>query len=215
MAHQSTDAARSPGRSGLTWFRLVAVAILIAAVWLLVRDPEHHADGRGPLASLGEGGGVGMSSEVGAAGRTMTFGLELCLDDETPSVTIDSIAPSVVLGSGVSFVGARMRALAWADGASPHDIVGSVEGFPAPAVDPSTLSEARGFTVTDRCQHPNPTSYTELEIGLHSDGSASGGWHGVDVGYQAGWRHRVVSIHYDLFLCRPSEPDCMQELTTE
>jgi hypothetical protein len=28
------------------------------------------------------------------------------------------------------------------------------------------------------------------------------------VGYRTGWRHRVVSIDDDLFLCLMSDPDC-------
>jgi hypothetical protein len=200
--------------------RGIAIAVAIGAViavivtvpfWRALVAPERHVDGDGPLASLDGDGAIGMSVP-GASGRPITFGLRLCVADGSDRVVVESIGPTVAVGSGVTYLGGRVRSLDFTNPAEDHTTIGSVEGSPPPSIAPATIVDAIGTAVTRRCERENPTGYTELLLGFQGGGAGvSGGWHGVDVGYQAGWRHRVVSIRYDLLVCG-SASDCADEL---
>jgi hypothetical protein len=189
---------------------LAGLAVVVALpVWLLVVDPERHADGGGPLASLDGDDRIGESAP--STGRAVTFGLRLCISDGSDRVVVDSVRPTAPVGSGVTFLGGRVRSLDFLKGTPDQTAIGSVEGFPPPSVAPDTMVDAVGATVTYHCEREYPTAYTELLLGFGGAAGATGGWHGVDVGYRAGWRHHVLSIRYDLLLCAHADR-CLDEL---
>jgi hypothetical protein len=192
---------------------LTVFAVLAGpGLWLSVIDPERHADGAGPLASLRGISKIGMSAPS-SSGTPITFGLELCLSGGDDRVVVESIGPTMPVGSGVTFLGGRIRTLDLTTGTPEEQMaVGSVEGFPPPSIAPDTLVEAVGATVTHRCEPEMPKAYTELLVGFQGGPGVSGGWHGIDVAYRAGWRHRVVSLSYDLLLCGSASSDCADEL---
>jgi hypothetical protein len=167
---------------------------------VLNRGPDHHADGAGPLSSLGPGTKIGQAVDPTASGR-VTFGVELCLLGGEDVAVIDAIEPSATVGTGFRFLGSLIRTFDPEPGVdSPHEPIGSVAGFPPPDhYAPDHLSDAVGYAVQVRCRHDRPPqTYTELLLGFERTGDTGGGWHGIDVGYSYAGRHRVVSLAYDL-----------------
>jgi hypothetical protein len=193
---------------------VAAVAVLTALGVLVVGwalGPERHVDGEGSLASLTNATRIGMSAPAQTT-TAVTFGLRLCIADATDRIIIESVGPTEAVGSGVEYLGSRYRFLDFQGDGAGQDTIGSVEGFPPPSIAPETLVEAVGAELTYHCEPEYPTAYPELLLGFRGGPGLSGGWHGIDVGYRAGWRHRVVSIRYDLLLCGAVEADCAEEL---
>ena len=185
----------------LVAFVVTAVALIVvgATAYALNRGPDHHADGAGPLSSLGPGTRIGNAVDSTASAR-VTFGVELCLLSGEDVAVIEAIAPSTTVGTGFRFIGSLMRTFDPEPGVeSPHEPIGSVDGFPPPAMfAPDHLSDAVGYAIQVRCQHDRPPqTYTELLLGFERTGDTGGGWHGIDVGYAFAGRHRVVSLAYD------------------
>jgi hypothetical protein len=203
----SERARRGPRRTVLV--AGVVLGVLVAGVLSLnVLEPERHADGHGPLSSLADGTVIGMAAPI-ADGESVTFGLELCLTDGSTAL-VESVGPHLAVGSGAMLVGSLIR---HRDLTQMHgDMIGSVPGFPPKGYEGEPWADAVGAAVSHRCEREHPTAYTELIVGLRAVGATSGGWHGVEVGYRSGWRHRVLVVQYDLFLCRPIEPNCDEEL---
>lgn len=165
--------------------------------------PEHHADGHGPLASLG---GTGSGFYPQADPTAVTAGIRLCLLSGIEPVVLDgSVSPASSVQGGIRFLGAYVRQGVPAAGFMP---LGSMAGFPPP-YPYDQLHEAKGFSVTTPCSDgSNPGApYTELDLGLAPAPDApGGGWMGVDVGYYAGPRHHVVTLNYDFFFCSAGAP---------
>lgn len=190
-----------------TWRRrppILIAGVVVALIGLTVAGravalgPEHHADGDGPLSSLGPGTRIGNAVDPTASGR-VTFGVELCLLNGDDIAVIDSVGPSATVGTGFRFIGSLARTFDVEPGVdSPHEPVGSVDGFPPPAsFVPDHLSDATGYRVQVRCRHDQPPqTYTELLIGFERTGDTGGGWRGIDIGYGFGGRHRIVSLAY-------------------
>jgi hypothetical protein len=200
--------------AGSVWRALATVltlAIVAVAAWLFVLDPERHPDGRGRLSSLRGDNTIGLVAPT-VDGDRLTFGLELCLMSGGDSAVIESIGPTQTVGAGAQFVGARLRTLDFRSGPPFPDSIGGVRDFPPPSIPPGDLVEAIGASVTHVCERENPKAYTELLLGLQAISNEAGGWHGVDVGYRSGWRHRVVSIQYNLLLCPVDDLDCDERL---
>ena len=178
---------------------VVALIVLSLAARAVVLGPEHHADGGGPLSSLVPGTRIGNALDPTASGR-VTFGIELCLLTGEDVAVIDTVGPSATVGTGFRYIGSLARTFDPEPGVdSRYEPIGSVEGFPPPAsFAPDHLSEAIGYRVQVRCRHDDPPqTYTELLLGFERAGDSGGGWHGIDVGYVFGGRHRIVSLAYD------------------
>ena len=190
------------------WRRRAPALIVVAAIALILvgvaaravaLGPDHHADGSGPLSSLGPGTTIGNAVDPTGSGR-VTFGVELCLLSGEDVAVIESVGPSAAVGTGFQFLGSLARTFDPEPGVgSPHEPVGSVDGFPPPArFAPDHLSDAIGYAVQVRCRHDRPPqTYTELLLGFARTGDTGGGWRGIDVGYAFAGRHRVVSLAYD------------------
>jgi len=89
------------------------VVLVLALLGLLIGNgtidvaPEHHADGHGPLASLG-GTGSGFYPKV--APYVVTAGIRLCLmSGAQPAVLDGSIGPTSSVQGGLRFLGAYVR----------------------------------------------------------------------------------------------------------
>jgi hypothetical protein len=191
----------------------VALIAVAATAYALNRGPDHHADGAGPLSSLGPGTKIGQAVDPTASGR-VTFGVELCLLTGEDVAVIEAVEPSATVGTGFRFVGSLIRTFDLEPGVdSPHEPIGSVDGYPPPArFAPDHLSDAVGYAVQVRCQHDRPPpTYTELLLGFERTGETGGGWHGIDVRYAYAGRHRVVSLAYDFcFLGSLVKSECQE-----
>ena len=189
---------------------MVALVVLVLALLgLLIGNgtidvaPEHHADGHGPLASLG-GTGSGFYPKV--APYVVTAGIRLCLmSGAQPAVLDGSIGPTSSVQGGLRFLGAYVRQGVPSRG---FVVLGSIDGFPPP-YPYDQLHQEKGFSVTTPCSDAsNPDApYTELDLGLtQAPNAPGGGWLGVNVGYTAGWRHHVVTLNYDYIFCGAGAP---------
>jgi hypothetical protein len=190
----------------------VAVLVAVFVVGrLIVLGPDRHQDGDGPLSSLPKGTSIGNALDPTASGRA-TFGLELCLLEGGDVATIESVGPTLEVGTGAKFLGALARTFDVEVGAeSDHEPIGSVDGFPpSPSYAPDNLSEAVGYPVQVRCHRDGPpVTYTELLLGFERAGATGGGWRGIDVGYVFEGRHRTVSLSYRLcFAGTTVDTDC-------
>jgi hypothetical protein len=199
----------------LTKQQFIVVALVLVAVVAfnvsfvsgMAGGPERHAQGDGPLGSLG---GVGLAFDPDVGGPSWTVGIQLCLaQGNQPAVLDGSVGPTSIVGDNpppaVRFVGAYVREFTPSQVDTP---IGSIGGFPP--ILPDKLHQVKGFEVTDVCPQSSDPSrpYTELLIGVMADpaNTGGGGWHGVDVGYASGWRHHVVSLKYDIMICGPNAP---------
>jgi hypothetical protein len=184
---------------------LGAVAALGLALLVRTAPPERHLDGAGPLASLNGPGSEMMATDPSAAGHptSWTFGLRLCLASGTDPAVIESVAPTVSIGTGYRFLGAGIRQFQLT---RDHTTVIGLSAWPPPRTEvPDTLADVRGYVVSTPCSEPaNSGAYTELMIGLGREGDDGGGWNGIDVGYSVAGRHRVLVIAHDLFICGPA-----------
>ena len=166
--------------------------------------PEAHADGHGPLASLGGSGSAFYPT--GAGGQAWTVGIRLCLvGGSAPAVLDGTVRPAMPVQGGMRYLGAFVRQGVPSSGFFP---LGSVAMFP-PVYPYAGLQQVKGFVVTSHCSDAaDPgAAYTELDIGLAPlPGAPGGGWMGVDVGYDAGLRHHVVTLNRHLFMCVAGAP---------
>jgi hypothetical protein len=185
-----------------------AVAVLVGVGFLkLDLAPDHHVDGQGPLGSFGDANSTdSMAFSAVTGGPIWSVGLGLCLvRGDQPAVLDGSVGPTKIVGTGFQYLGAFARQFPHTSGMA----LGSVEGFP-PQVSGGTLQPIKGFAVSSHCQHPilDPTiPYTELDLGFgRTPDSSGGGWLGVDVGYNSGGRHHVVSLNYNFLICGPAVP---------
>jgi len=185
--------------------RLLAVATLAAAppqaaagAWWLSGPPgiTAHGDGGGPLASTGDPTHVEMMGVI-PNGSRWTWGYRLCLLEGSAAV-IDTVQPAATLGK-FDFLGARVRRFAPTGGHMP---IISVDGYPPDLPDETT--DAAGFTVYDRCDGWPTAGYTELLIGLGLDGTAGGGWSGIEVAYHVGSHRYVLELKDSLAICGPA-----------
>ena len=206
-------AAAPPAPSRRRWrgYAVLAIAtVLLAAFAGLVANgvidlaPERHSDGHGPLGSLG---GSGTAFYVTAGESTWTVGIRLCLaSGGLPAVLDGSVLPASQVQGGMRFLGAYVREGVPAQG---FMTLGSIAGFP-PAYPYDRLHAEKGFAVTTRCADAalgDAAPFTELDIGLAEiPGAPGGGWLGVDVGYNSGWRHHVVTLNYHYFACDAGAP---------
>lgn len=188
----------------------VAAVVLIGIFGLTKLDlaPEHHLDGQGPLGSFGDtNSAVSMGFDPALGGPTWSAGLELCFArGDQPAVLDGKVGPAKIVGSGFQYLGAFVRRFP-IGGGNP---IGGIAGFPPPAPWASSLRAVTGFVVDNRCQNPvvdKSIPYTELVLGFSRTSDPSGGgWLGVDVGYNAGFRHHVVSLNYNFLICGPAAP---------
>jgi hypothetical protein len=171
--------------------------------------PEHHRDGQGPLASLGNSGNQITHAFDQAHGPAWTIGIPLCLaQGSEPAVLDGSVGATSIVGNGMRYLGARVREFIPSEVDTP---IGSAEAFPPtfPIVR-DALHQVQGFAVTHPCQIRNPDAtvpYTELMLGLGAATvTGGGGWIGIDIGYAAGGHHHVVSTAWNILVCGPLVP---------
>jgi len=167
---------------------------------VVTAGPVRHVDGNGPLASRDGPGFEKMAIDpVASHASSWTYGMRLCLASGSDAPVIDSVGPTVSVGTGYRFLGAVVRQfLPTAD----HQGVISVDNYPPPRpLIPDQLHHAPGYAVTTRCSMDPGAPYTELLIGLGIVSDAGGGWLGVDIGYTVGGRHRVLAIDHRLLIC--------------
>lgn len=207
MASRAAASPRRPSR--VRYARASLVVLVLALLGILIANgsidvaPEHHGDGFGPLASLGATGS-GFYPQSGPT--AVTAGIRLCLmSGLEPAVLDGSVAPASSVQGGLRYLGAYVRQGVPAAGFMP---LGSIAGFPPP-YPYDQLHQEKGFSVNTPCSDgSNPGApYTELDIGLAPEPDApGGGWMSVDVGYNAGLRHHVVTLNYDFFYCGAGAP---------
>lgn len=180
---------------------LVALGLGVAS--FAFSGSERHADGDGPLASLDQPGGSMMAVNPHVPGVvSWTFGVPLCLASGTSAPVIDSVGPTIAVGTGFQFLGASIRQF---DPTASHTPIISTDGYPPPPdMVPDVLRDYHHFVVTTPCTHDPRATTTELLIGLGITSDDGGGWRGVDVGYTVGGRHRILAVNERLFICGTS-----------
>jgi hypothetical protein len=183
--------------------RLIAVAagalLLAGAVILVARgvpgQGDTHPDGEGDLAHtlIPQSWSAEVVHPKGPADTDFTFGIDLCDQTGAGPIVLDTVTPTAVLGEGAELLGARTWRLPTSDG-------GVLEwpGFPPSILSGTTLRDASGSAVTDRC---STDARTELLIGLRIKGAAGGGWRGVSIHYHVGGRARTLLANEYLVLC--------------
>lgn len=187
---------------------LAILLIVAGAAWLRQPGSERHLDGEGPLGD--EGGPAGWTKINDSVGGTLTawsYGIRLCRFSGDQPAVLDSVSPDSTVGSGFSFLGAKVRAFTvdWVD--SKHTPIISVAGYPPPTnYVPDELHDVKGFEVTSPCNHPPEGTYTELIVGLGRVGDDGGGWKGIDVAYTVGGQRHVLVLDIGLFICGPETP---------
>ena len=182
---------------------LIAATLTASTLYFFVlpaRDsgaPVSHEDGSGPLASTGDPSGY-QSMFIENNEPTETFGYSLCVRDASVPATIDTISPLQAVGTGVTYLGGRVRYLQLALG--DQDLIST---HPFPPNVPGPLSDVIGAEVSWPCNEIN-SLYTELDLGLARQGNAGGGWLGFNIAYHAGGKKYVLILHDQLLLCGPS-----------
>lgn len=181
---------------------LVALSLAVLAAFAVsATPPERHLDGAGPLASLNGPGSEMMAVDPTAAGHptSWTYGLRLCLSSGSDPAILESVAPTVSVGTGYRFLGAGIRAFT---PTQTHTGVIGVSPWPPPRdVIPDPLSAVTGYAVTTPCSMDPHAPYTELLVGLGLQGDDGGGWHGIDIAYSVAGHHRILAVDRDLFIC--------------
>jgi hypothetical protein len=165
-----------------------------------------HADGDGPLSSVGRPGYEALAvPQTGAS--SFSYGIPLCVADLDAPAWIVTVEPASSVGSGFRTLGTLVREFMPTDADTP--IIG-VERFPPPHADaPHPLSQASGFVVRTSCENGPREPYTELVVGLGVAGADGGGWRGIEIEYQANGRRWMLHLDHDLLICGPSvAPEC-------
>ena len=186
---------------------LVLLALILTGCSLVT---GLHADGEGPLQSIG-GSGTSISVDPhGATFGTYSWGIPLCAATDRP-VTITSVKPVSTIGVGFRLAGLAARTFEPAGSNLP---IGSIEGFPPPV--PDSLSPAIGFLVTTQCAEPPGPVYSELIVGFDVVGTDGGGWQAIDIGYDAGGHEYILRTRQDLLICGASIADkCMPTVPSQ
>lgn len=182
---------------------VIVLAVAGLATGILGAPPERHADGAGPLASRNGPGSESMAVDPDrAGGSSWTYGVRLCLSAGSDPVVIDSVGPSKSVGTGYRYLGAKIRTFS----ESPsHAGIISVNGYPPPtSYVPDPLVAAIGSRVTTACTATGLGPYTELLVGLELTSLVGGGWQGIDIGYTAAGRHRILEIDQNFLICGTS-----------
>jgi hypothetical protein len=182
----------------------LAAATVLAATGILALfiDPiSVHADGAGPLSSVGTPGYEALAvPQTGA--DSFSYGLPLCVADPDTPAMIVSVAPAASVGSGFRTLATLVREFVPTDADTP--IIG-VERFPPPhEYVPHPLAQATGFVVRTSCENGPREPYTELLVGLGIDGTDGGGWRGIEIEYKANGRRWTLRLDHDLLICGPS-----------
>jgi hypothetical protein len=128
-----------------------------------------------------------------------TYGLELCLASGTTPAILESVSPTSTVGGGFRFLGEGLRTFVLTQTHRPIISVGSWP--PLHDVVPDAIQPVSGFAVFTPCEQGGKGAYTELLIGLGRVGTEGGGWRGLEIGYRAGGRHRVLTLDHDLEIC--------------
>jgi hypothetical protein len=182
----------------------LAVVTLLGATGMLaplINPVSSHADGSGPLSSVGTPGYEALAvPKTGAS--SFSYGIPLCVADLDVPAAIVSVAPAASVGSGFRTLGTLVREFVPTDTDTP--IIG-VERFPPPyAYVPHPLARATGFVVRTSCENGPREPYTELVVGLGVDGADGGGWRGIVIEYQAAGLRWKLHLDHDLLICGPS-----------
>jgi hypothetical protein len=174
---------------------LGAIALVASALFLASPAQESdHADGAGPLGSVGEVDQI--VDAVPATGNPVTtFGIPLCVTDGKPSKIV-SVSAWKAVGQ-FTLLGTRIRTFV---PSGQDKVIYATDGFP-PRV-PDTLLDPAGVEVSNACGAPVGGPYTELLVGMSAvDGGTGGGWQGVAVHYTSSGRSLVLRITQDLIIC--------------
>jgi hypothetical protein len=179
---------------------LGALALGLALV-ILLYGSDRHADGMGPLASLLDPAThQAMKVDPSSGDTAWTYGVPLCLfSGQTPAI-LESVTPTVTVGTGFRLLGIGVREF---PASQTHTPIISVGGWPPlKSQVPDQIQPVQGFEVSTPCgQNPNTGRYTELLIGLERVGIDGGGWQGLEIGYTVGGRHRILAVRYDVEIC--------------
>jgi hypothetical protein len=204
-ASNVTTSRQVTGRRGAVG--AIAVLIAVIAVFVVARGlnqptgPHRHADGAGPLRSIGGAGHEmkGIDPSADPTTRSWTFGTGLCVMPGQKSAVLTSVVPRETIGHGFAFRGAAVRSFARTAG---NEGINSVSGWPPPeAFVPDPVSPIAGFTVSNVCSDTWQPPYTELLIGLELTDADAGGWRGFLITYSIGDQTYVVDINHDLLIC--------------
>jgi hypothetical protein len=183
---------------------MAAIAAIVFAVVNVFHTfgPTHlHDDG--PLGPLS---GASFAFDSTSTGP-WTAGYELCLQQGTDPVILESVSPASVVGGGLHFLGAFVREIPGdTSTATRTGPIGNVGGFP-PKVD-EALEPVAGHAVTHQCDGNGPFSpYTELDVGVgRLAGGTFGGWPGFTVDYRVGLTQYVATWDTGLYACGTSTP---------
>ena len=186
---------------------LGAVAVLSFVAMRGLVGSERHGDGEGPLGSYGVpgAGGEGMRVNPASGATSWTYGVDLCLDSGGQPAVLESVGPTVSVGSGYQVLGTGVREF---DATPDHNGIISVDPWPPPTAQvPDPISPVAGFAVSTPCTHGAFGPATELLVGLAVTSADGGGWQGIEVSYTAGGRHHVLVLNHDLMICGQSV-DC-------
>jgi hypothetical protein len=164
---------------------------------------ERHADGEGPLGSLGVPGHDSMSVDPASGATTWTFGLRLCKVSGQTSPVLQSMSPIKEVGTGFRYLGSGVRLFRVSDDDSP--LIG-VDGWPPPKhFVPDRIAQLSGFVVSTDCSAGERGSdYTELLIGLERVGTDGGGWEGIEIRYSMDGRSYTLLVDHDMKICGAS-----------
>jgi hypothetical protein len=188
---------------------LVGAGVLAAgaAFLILLQPPAVHADGAGPLGSLGGPGHESMSVDPqGAETRSWTYGLRLCIAQGDRPAILRQVGLLTTLGTGFRFVGSGVRTFT---PTPDHEPIIGVDGFPPPeSFVPDALAPVDGYAVETACSNGPRGPYTELLVGLAMESDDGGGWKGIKVVYEVDGRTRTVTLDHDLLICGRSNPVC-------
>jgi len=178
----------------------LGTAVVLGLTLLLwLQGPERHADGAGPLASLNRPGSEAMKAQPTSGVTSWTYGLRLCLATGSAPAILESVSPTVSVGTGYRFLGAGVRE--WLP-TQTHSPIISVSAWPPPVEQvPDSIRAVRGFAVSTPCSDGAHDRYTELLIGLGLVNADGGGWQGLEISYQVSGRHRVVAIDKVFEIC--------------
>jgi hypothetical protein len=196
-----------PDRRVSTIIACVAVAVAaFAGINVFHAFGPIHLHNDGPLA----GPGNGFTFDAGSGSGPWTVGYQLCVDQGTDPVILESVTPTSETGKGLRFLGAFARLI-------PTDAGGAIAeqtGFPPRVL--QTLQPVAGFAVTQQCnfnsnQPPAPTSTSEIDVGVGKvAGSTGGGWSAFTVDYRVGSTQYVVTFDAGLYVCGPTAPTAAQ-----
>lgn len=182
---------------------LLTVAVAAGAIVLVATaavfggpplSPAAHADGAGPLGSVGEAQQI--VDAVPAGGNPVTtFGVPLCVTDSNVAI-VDSVGPWRTVGD-VRVLGIRARTFM---PSGQDSVVYATDGFPPSVADP--LVDPVGLAVRTPCPPAPGRAYTELLVGMSAvAGGSGGGWQGLVVGYESSGQHLTLRITDDLIIC--------------